>query len=208
MYMYFRALPEKWELLHRLARVGYQAIYNRTGKRYRIGNVASILHRAPGGSIDYAYGCLKIPYVICMEMPPGGSGFDPPKTQILKILNECWPAIRAMVIHVKKKYSINIDVASEVSSSYNQSLINTNSILNKTACNSKTSISSKRDSKLNRKITITKAKSVKTKNLKQDNIIRENIKENIAATYLISRTQPLKPTLTKKQKQRNRNLKF
>lgn len=167
-------------MLHKLANIGHQAIKDQTGKKYRIGSVASVLHRAAGGSIDYAYGSLGIPYVICFEMSPGGSGFDPPKSQIQKLVHESWSGIRAMALHIKRKFAISINVSTSVKNTHKP---RTKSLLleNSKICNQQ------------------KSRSSKLIHLKQDYTIRENMKENIASTYLISRTQPLKPTLSNKR---------
>lgn len=47
-----------------------------------------------GGSPDYAFGIVKIPYVMTMEL--GGGSFHPPSTDIFNIAQESWIGIRAM----------------------------------------------------------------------------------------------------------------
>lgn len=42
-----------------------------------------------------------------MELPPGGSGFDPPPIEIKRLISESWIGIQAMILHLNKKYSLN-----------------------------------------------------------------------------------------------------
>lgn len=50
-----------------------------------------------GSSADYAFGVLNIPFVIVMELPAGGKGFDPPCHEIKRIVKESWIGIREMI---------------------------------------------------------------------------------------------------------------
>jgi hypothetical protein len=53
---------------------------------------------AAGGSPDYAYGTLKIPYAMVMELT--GGCFHPPPIEILRIVRESWFGIRAMCCYI------------------------------------------------------------------------------------------------------------
>lgn len=100
----YRELPENWKKLHRLAEIGSRAICEKTGIKYRYGNVAVLNHHtASGGSPDYALKYAKIPYVIVMEVSGGGHGFHPPECEIFNLVKESWIGIRAMC-----KYIANI----------------------------------------------------------------------------------------------------
>lgn len=122
-------------------------------------------------------------------MSPGGTGFDPPKSQIEKLVLESWSGIRAMALHVKRKFSISINVDSDVKNIPKKSF-KSKSIKSSSVENAKSN--SQHLSRKSSKIIV----------LKQDYAARENIKENIASMYLISRTQPLKPTITKKRQKK------
>lgn len=70
----FSLLPDNWMCLHDLAKAGYCAIQKETGKKYRIGSVASLIKNAKkigGGSVDYAHKTVKIPFTICLELSGG-----------------------------------------------------------------------------------------------------------------------------------------
>ncbi|KAG4072016.1 hypothetical protein HA402_010953 [Bradysia odoriphaga] len=96
---YTRKPPDNWRELHKLAKIGQIAIKEKTGSIYRCGTVAFInQHVAAGGSPDYAYGTLKIPYTMVMEL--AGGCFHPPATEILRIVRESWFGIRAMCCYI------------------------------------------------------------------------------------------------------------
>lgn len=67
-----------------------------------MGGAADVLYPAAGGSDDYAFGMAKIPVVICMELPSGGDGFNPPVDQIQSIVEESWVGIQAMALEVNE----------------------------------------------------------------------------------------------------------
>lgn len=95
---FYRKLPERWSELHEVVKVGRMAIMEATGTKYRIGNTSRVIKNTVGGSsADYAFGVLGIPFVIVMELPPGGKGFDPPCHEIKRIVKESWIGIREMI---------------------------------------------------------------------------------------------------------------
>lgn len=86
-----------------MARIGHKAIIEKTGTNYRVGSVATLIRRtAAGGSPDYALGALKIPFAMTMELSGDGYGFDPPKSEIRRLVQESWTGIRAMCVHIAK----------------------------------------------------------------------------------------------------------
>lgn len=76
--------------------MGQKAILQATGTKYRIGNTSRVIKNTVGGSsADYAFGVLRIPFVIVMELP--GKGFDPPCHEIKRIVKESWIGIKEMI---------------------------------------------------------------------------------------------------------------
>lgn len=97
-------LPDNWMSLHGLARAGGYAIQKKTGTKFRVGSVASLIKnakRSGGGSVDYAHKTAKIPFVIVMEL--SGGSFQPPAKAINGILCESWIGIHAMCSFLKNK---------------------------------------------------------------------------------------------------------
>lgn len=81
-----------------MVKAGRRAILEATGTKYRIGNTSRVFKSTVGGSSgDYAFGVLGIPFVIVMELPAGGRGFDPPCHEIKRIVKESWIGIREMI---------------------------------------------------------------------------------------------------------------
>ena len=87
-----------------VAQKGAAAIRAATGTRYTVGSSTNVLYAAAGGSDDYALAEAKIPISITMELPAGGSGFDPTPAQIQPFVKETWIGIKAMAEHVVKNY--------------------------------------------------------------------------------------------------------
>lgn len=84
-----------------MAKVGCRAIKEKTGSAYRCGSVAVLIRQtAAGGSPDYAFGTVKIPFVMTMELSGGGYGFDPPPCEIKALVEESWIGIRAMCVYI------------------------------------------------------------------------------------------------------------
>lgn len=87
-----------------MAKIGASAILEATGTNYTVGSSTNILYPAAGGSDDYAYAKAKIPIAITMELPAGGTGFDPTEEQIKPFVTESWIGIRAMADFVIRHY--------------------------------------------------------------------------------------------------------
>uniref|UniRef100_A0A336MC79 Zinc carboxypeptidase A 1 n=1 Tax=Culicoides sonorensis TaxID=179676 RepID=A0A336MC79_CULSO len=103
---YTSDLPENWKEIDALAQVGAAAIRDATGTRYTVGSSTNVLYAAAGGSDDYALGELGIPFSITMELPRGGTGFDPPPSSIERLVTETWIGIEAMARYLAKYYSV------------------------------------------------------------------------------------------------------
>ncbi|XP_073839032.1 carboxypeptidase B1-like [Musca autumnalis] len=99
---YDNILPPNWHYLDAVARAGLETIRNTSGTFYTAGSSAHTLYPASGASDDFAYGVANIPVVLCMELPSGGNGFDPPADRILPLVTETWRGIRAMALEVRE----------------------------------------------------------------------------------------------------------
>jgi len=97
-------LPETWQDLDEVARAGGDAILNATGTKYTVGSSTNVLYIAAGASDDYAFH-VGFPISITMELPRGGIfGFNPPPTDIDRLVKETWIGIRAMGEKMIEKY--------------------------------------------------------------------------------------------------------
>ncbi|XP_064539842.1 carboxypeptidase B1 [Drosophila montana] len=97
-------LPSDWRAHDEVAQAGAAAIKESTGTKYTVGSFTNVLYAAAGSSDDYAFGVGRFPVSITMELPAGGSGFDPTTAQILPYVSETWTGIRAMAQKVIEKY--------------------------------------------------------------------------------------------------------
>lgn len=97
-------LPTDWRAHDEVAQAGAAAISASTGTKYTVGSSTNVLYAAAGGSDDYAFGVAKFPVSITMELPAGGTGFNPTTAQILPFVSETWTGIRAMAEKVINNY--------------------------------------------------------------------------------------------------------
>ena len=97
-------MPDNVKDLDEVSQAGASAMKSATGARYTVGSSTNVLYAAAGGSDDYALAEAKIPISITMELPGGGSGFDPKPSQIKSFVEETWIGIRAMAEKVQQKY--------------------------------------------------------------------------------------------------------
>ncbi|EDV97048.1 carboxypeptidase B [Drosophila grimshawi] len=97
-------LPSSWRALDEVAQAGAAAIKSSTGTKYTVGSSTNVLYAAAGGSDDYAFATAKFPISITMELPAGGTGFNPSTAQILPFVTETWTGIKAMAKVVLNKY--------------------------------------------------------------------------------------------------------
>ncbi|KAH8380301.1 hypothetical protein KR009_009830 [Drosophila setifemur] len=101
---YTSALPSSWRDIDAVAQAGAAAIKAATGTKYTVGSSTNVLYAAAGGSDDYAFGVAGFPVAITMELPAGGTGFNPTTSQIESMVSETWLGIKAMAQEVIKKY--------------------------------------------------------------------------------------------------------
>ncbi|XP_037934056.1 carboxypeptidase B [Teleopsis dalmanni] len=101
---YTSALPATWRDMDEVAQAGANAIKAATGTKYTVGSSTNVLYAAAGGSDDYAHASAGIPISITMELPAGGSGFNPSTSQITPFCSETWIGIKAMAEKVIEKY--------------------------------------------------------------------------------------------------------
>lgn len=94
---YTRELPISWKQHQQVADCGRRAIKKVSGRIYRCGSISGIRkHIYPGSIIDYAYGSVKVPFAIVVELPSSVLGFQPLSVHIRPIGHESWIGIRAM----------------------------------------------------------------------------------------------------------------
>lgn len=106
-----RLLPKNSKLMESVAVAGRNAIKALSGRYYRVGSIARITKRNIGGSVvDYAYGAVKIPLTLVMELPSSEYGFQPPADKIHPLGMESWHGIREMC---KKAYSLKAQIEQE-----------------------------------------------------------------------------------------------
>ncbi|XP_060656003.1 carboxypeptidase B1-like [Drosophila nasuta] len=105
-YGYTNALPVTWRDLEEVARAGANAIMEATGTRYKVGCSGSSIYPIAGASDDYAFNA-GFPISFTMELPPGGANkFDPPASDIDRLVKEAWVGIEAMARKVIQKYPL------------------------------------------------------------------------------------------------------
>ncbi|KAH8379797.1 hypothetical protein KR009_007305 [Drosophila setifemur] len=103
---YIDEVPDTVADLHEVAEVGYNAILEATGTVYKYGpSSTTINYMAAGASDDYAFNA-GFPISFTMELPPGGTGFDPPASDIDRMVKETWLGIAAMARKVVEKYPL------------------------------------------------------------------------------------------------------
>ncbi|XP_054733225.1 carboxypeptidase B [Anastrepha obliqua] len=94
---YCKELPETWQKLEKLALTGRNAIKAYNGRHYRVGSIAKLSKRCISGSVvDYAFGVIKVPLALVMELPSHALGFQPAAESISPIGHESWFGIREM----------------------------------------------------------------------------------------------------------------
>ncbi|XP_046807934.1 carboxypeptidase B [Lucilia cuprina] len=108
---YSKSLPKNAKLMESVAIAGRNAIKALSGRYYRVGSISHITKRHIAGSVvDYAYGAVKIPLTLVMELPSSEYGFQPPADKIYPLGMESWHGIREMC---KKAYSLKTQIEEE-----------------------------------------------------------------------------------------------
>ncbi|KAF4522164.1 hypothetical protein B566_EDAN010424 [Ephemera danica] len=80
--------------------IGAAAIEAVRGTAYQVYSESTPSNFIYGAMDDYAYDVGKMRYSYTVELPAGGSGFDPPPSDIIPVTTETWAGIKAMVEHV------------------------------------------------------------------------------------------------------------
>ncbi|KAJ8971239.1 hypothetical protein NQ314_000801 [Rhamnusium bicolor] len=92
---YTSDLPDDNDELYALGVSVNNAIRSVAGTTYEIGTSTNVLYAAAGGSDDYAKGVSGIELSYTIELPGGGtSGFNPPASRILPIVQETWEGVK------------------------------------------------------------------------------------------------------------------
>ncbi|XP_016977160.1 carboxypeptidase B [Drosophila rhopaloa] len=100
-------VPDTVDDLEEVAAEGKKAIHEATGTVYKVGpSTTTINYAAAGASDDYAFNA-GFPISFTMELPFGGAdGFDPPASDIDRLVRETWIGIAAMARRVIQKYPL------------------------------------------------------------------------------------------------------
>ncbi|XP_055704368.1 carboxypeptidase B-like [Phlebotomus papatasi] len=76
-------------------------IYKATGRNYTVGNTATLLYPASGGSDDNAAGNFDVDFTYTIELPGGGKhGFDLPGDQIVKVSEEIMIGMKVFLNYI------------------------------------------------------------------------------------------------------------
>ncbi|KPJ18701.1 Carboxypeptidase B [Papilio machaon] len=91
------------------ATVMSKAIYDTSGRLYKVGNFRDLMYPASGTSIDWSYGIARIPYSYLVELRSKEHKFALPKKQIIECCEEIWNGVKALAEHVDKKKCLNCE---------------------------------------------------------------------------------------------------
>ncbi|KAI1291093.1 Carboxypeptidase A4 [Halotydeus destructor] len=104
---YTKARAPGYQNLVSKARVAAGALAKNSGTKYEIGTPANLLYTAAGGSDDWAYGVVKVPYVYCLELRPSGSSrytFVLPASQIRPTCQETWLGAKSLMFQLTDEF--------------------------------------------------------------------------------------------------------
>ncbi|XP_048003457.1 carboxypeptidase B-like [Leguminivora glycinivorella] len=96
-------LPDEWEKLHRLAQVYSKAVVQAGGRPFKIMS-AGQWYPAAGGSDDYAFAIVKIPYAYTLEIT-NGYQFNYPERLLGTVLPQYYEGLKAMAEEIKREFS-------------------------------------------------------------------------------------------------------
>ncbi|KAK7862003.1 hypothetical protein R5R35_013543 [Gryllus longicercus] len=82
------------EQLTSLGLAAAKAIEAVRGTKYTVGGSADVLYYTSGSSQDWAKSGAGIKYSYTVELPRGGTGFDPPASAILPVVTETFEGVR------------------------------------------------------------------------------------------------------------------
>jgi len=100
-------LPHDYDELQGLGESAAKSIENVYGTKYTVGTSTNVLYAAAGGSDDWAKGVAGVELSYTIELRGGGSGFDPPPSEILPIVTEAWAGIETLHHHIEEKFGRN-----------------------------------------------------------------------------------------------------
>ncbi|KAI5642067.1 zinc carboxypeptidase domain-containing protein [Phthorimaea operculella] len=89
-----------------------KAIYDTSGRMYKVGNFKDIMYFASGTSIDWSYGTAKIPFSYLVELRSKEHRFFLPKEEIIDCCREALAGVIALAEFVEKKKCLNCAVYS------------------------------------------------------------------------------------------------
>ncbi|KAJ8922113.1 hypothetical protein NQ315_004047 [Exocentrus adspersus] len=81
------------------------AVHGVNGGNYTVVSFSSGLYYASGTSVDWVKE-LGIDLAYTLELPAGGTGFDPPAADIVPVVEETWEGIKAFHSYIQSKYKL------------------------------------------------------------------------------------------------------
>ncbi|XP_021207339.3 carboxypeptidase B, partial [Bombyx mori] len=87
-----------------------KAIYETSGRMYKVGNFKDIMYYASGTSIDWSYGTARIPFTYLIELRSKKDRFLLPKEEIQDCCKEVLNGVKALAEFVDKKKCRNCNV--------------------------------------------------------------------------------------------------
>ncbi|XP_031348043.1 carboxypeptidase B-like [Photinus pyralis] len=99
------ALPHDDKELRSLGEKVNNAIVAAGGNSYTIGTSTNVLYPAAGGTDDWAKGVAGVELAYTIELPAGGSGFDPAPSQILGHVQQTFEGIKEFGKYIEYKFA-------------------------------------------------------------------------------------------------------
>ncbi|XP_035444478.1 carboxypeptidase B [Spodoptera frugiperda] len=87
-----------------------KAIFETTGRMYKVGNFKDIMYYASGTSIDWSYGTARIPFSYLVELRSKQDRFLLPREEIIVCCKEILNGVKALVEFSDKKKCLNCSV--------------------------------------------------------------------------------------------------
>ncbi|XP_022823021.1 carboxypeptidase B-like isoform X1 [Spodoptera litura] len=87
-----------------------KAIFETTGRMYKVGNFKDIMYYASGTSIDWSYGTARIPFSYLVELRSKQDRFTLPREEIIICCKEILNGVKALVEFSDKKKCLNCSV--------------------------------------------------------------------------------------------------
>lgn len=90
--------------LQLIGEAAVEALAQRYGTKYEVGNIHDTIYPAFGTSIDYVYDVLDVPVAFAFELRPGSGsdGFELPTEQIVPVGRETVDALVAMLAKARE----------------------------------------------------------------------------------------------------------